>query len=358
MRKYLLALLFMLCGSPVWAQCTTLPFTLLPGTTADGGQVMADLNALNLNCGGTGLTLGPPNQLVFPIGNPVPTMTSLGYQTTTASTTTREYGFALGLNNDKRASLGAVQSQGDTATLFTGIRTFPGGGNSWALNAEAVSGVPYGMALAAELDIESDNDTDPATGVAGLRTTAIPNSTAFPYTYGVWISGASSHTITAGSVVAGGAGGFRRGYVCTSNIIDACFIDYSGSAIAIDLRGGHTVAAIDMTNISTPTFIKSASFTVLSDGAIQSISTADSASLELKSTGTNTPDFLLQTVTDVGGRFRIYDLKNAWESVNITQGSTGHINLNLATTITLPVSCAGQPTGTLWNNSSVVNVCP
>lgn len=66
MRKYFLALVFMLCSSPVWAQCTTLPFTLLPGTTADGGQVMADLNALNLNCANSvTVSGGCPNITAF-----------------------------------------------------------------------------------------------------------------------------------------------------------------------------------------------------------------------------------------------------------------------------------------------------
>lgn len=60
MRRIVLALLFTLICSPVFATCPSLPYTLSNGTTADASQVMSNFNTV-LNCANGAVQLNGVN---------------------------------------------------------------------------------------------------------------------------------------------------------------------------------------------------------------------------------------------------------------------------------------------------------
>jgi hypothetical protein len=49
---------------------------------------------------------------------------------------------------------------------------------------------------------------------------------------------------------------------------------------------------------------------------------------------------------------------NFLKSAGFSVGGTGAVTAAKLTLTSMPTSCSGQPTGTLWSNSGVVNVCP
>ena len=74
---------------------------------------------------------GSPGISLVPIGNGLPTLSTLSIQTNSAASTTREYLATLGFNVSTGLQGGGA-GPGDKAGLYVGVVSQPGNGNIWA----------------------------------------------------------------------------------------------------------------------------------------------------------------------------------------------------------------------------------
>lgn len=300
MRKLILALFFTLASSSAWAQCTTLPFTLLPGTVADGGQVMANFNKLNLDCGG-GVT-APATTTVgdIPIFNDA-TGKNLADGTTSAK---------LNLTGSNLTTDASVILTRPNAVYQMGGTGGPYMFNDTALDTisfQALPGAPpSGNATNVQIYPPSPG------GIALLNVTALAS-----------LSPPGEERLIIGTLGAPGHWIASQVYTGSGTCHDWDFLD-GGPVPVLTLvcnAGGNPPAIRLGFKAGT--------------GGVPIVS----------ATPSNGDQGMIQLASNL-------DLELG------TGANIGHILTFKPLVPNLPLSCAGQITGTLWNNASVVNVCP
>lgn len=167
----------------------------------------------------------------------------------------------------------------------------------------------------------------------------------------------------------GGTGGFAH----LANFSSKNYSAYVNAGAAFKVNTG---AALDANGDMNALFTTNSSAGPHVTGTPNWPSTYTGLAIEGASTTDRTLGFLDSAATGAGGGFSL----TRWQ---LRAGTTGNLNIDRfnssgvktdtpitisATTGvpffgdglagTLPTSCSGQPTGTFWNNSSVVNVCP
>ena len=269
MRRIFLALGLVLFAGRAWATCPTpLPFTLLNGTVADAGQVMANFNNV-WNCGinqsavaitggtisGT-LLSGPftltgiltpgavnvatPLQTISfaPTGNSPTTLGSLVSNVTAGSANGREFGASFGMTS----SIGNGGTPGnDKVALYAGSVGNAGSSNLWAANflAQANTGFFGTTHFLQTLEVDLNNqDKD-------VLSSATPAGFSTPGAFGISIAGSSgggAFRNTAAYAIGGGK--FQFGFGAPGvDISQAVFYENTSSNFGVDLQGTHNGGA-------------------------------------------------------------------------------------------------------------------
>jgi len=279
MRRVLFAaaaLLSVLWGGAAHAAgCIFLPYTLTAGTLASAAQVMANFNAgvacVNAITNNFHNITADYNPLTnsFLTGNPAgSTVTGFSSQGTAIQAGKRQAQGIFGITNTASGSTacsgGTLNGNCDMIALYAGNVLNGGLLNGFAINelltvssgwnAANVAGLSgSGGAWVNEIDINNlDANFGETGGQAGLL---VPFSYGhqFVATQGV-ISGSTFFRNTAAiviSTIATSAGpGWNRGVVCSAfapvgDVKQACYSDYSQSAISYDMQGTHATAGID-----------------------------------------------------------------------------------------------------------------
>ena len=173
-----------------------------------------------------------PLAYVEPVGNRCGTGTVLSVQGNTTHDDQREFLVNFGLVSNRGAKSRPTPYH-DKVVLYTGIRAEQGTGDVWSINpllTQAPGSGDYN-AQGIELDFNNFNahrgDED---GAAGLPQ---------PFSYGLSITGASSHRSTAAIGVMGAKKMWNRGIVFTAHDVveQSTFQDLGNPQKSVDIRG-------------------------------------------------------------------------------------------------------------------------
>ncbi len=212
---------------------------------ASGGAVGSSLSVDGTVIAAAVFSSTAPQISTSPTGNPtggslLATLSAIDVQTTTASTTNREFLVNIGLTSNLGA--GVANSNGDKVALYVGAAGTAGTGDLWAINPllDQAAGSGNYNAQVIEVDMNNFNaDRGGTDGAAGL-----PSKVA----NGISISGtndSNNYTNTSGLAidsfgVTTGHPLWSRGITLSGYYKFCAVADYSISPTAYEMFGGYT----------------------------------------------------------------------------------------------------------------------
>lgn len=193
-----------------------------------------------------------PSILVNPTGNPPDTLASFNVQTTTSSTTLREFIVDIGMTT----GVGGNYNGADKVALYVGsVVLGTSQQDGWAINALQTvdAGVTQGTYQTIEVDVNNHSGIN--CSLSGAGTTyqqfgiGVSGDNAFQNSAGFWVSGGQKWS--AGIFLQGGGGGAQDfGLLITDNSTSAIQID-GVHTYGIDLAGGVSTYDIRLNNGNT-----------------------------------------------------------------------------------------------------------
>lgn len=183
-----------------------------------------------------------PSQSITPTGNPVSTLTSLGVQATTQSSTEREYLVTFSFTSNKGSGEGTPN--GNKATLYSDIVLESGCGDGWAFNPLLAMNASSGSYNAQTIECDLNNNN------ANRGETSGSGGLSAPVAYGLSVTGSGSFRSTSALLVSGPGSStiWNRGICFASgSIAQATFQDLTTSTTSIDIEGSHTYG-LDLSN--------------------------------------------------------------------------------------------------------------